>query len=86
MFYKGDIVELVDLTNIPSWFNDVIHLADIGKWFIVEKQGVNSLVSWIRVGKNQHAIGLLRYRFKLIARKTSFGYIFVGETCSIKVI
>ena len=31
MFYKGDIVELADLTNIPNWFNDVIHLADIGK-------------------------------------------------------
>jgi hypothetical protein len=84
MFYKGDIVELADLTNIPNWFNDIIHLADIGRWFIVEKRGI--AISWIRAGKEQHAIGFLDLGFKLIARKTSFGYIFVGETCSKKVI
>jgi hypothetical protein len=80
MFKPGDIIEY---TGVPKGVNSLMEAEErlgnvyIGEWFIVQKKPSNSF-------RNTTAISILKgiewpYEvcFRLVAKKTSFGYIIV---------
>ena len=75
MFYTGDIVEFVDRNGyLDNYFDYIMsHIKD-GEWFIIKRRpgtgGTGILV-------DGQIVTLFPWRFKLIARKTKFGYIVI---------
>jgi hypothetical protein len=79
MFHEGDIVELVNssksnILNRPG--------VSIGSLFVVRKRRfMDNVYIWIDVlrqdGTNHRNAGFYSSCFKLVARKTKFGYIMI---------
>ena len=77
MFCPGDIVEFVDRSSsypIDSCFERIMSHIEDGEWFIIKRRpgtgGTGILVDGLLVT-------LFPWRFKLIARRTKFGYIVI---------
>jgi hypothetical protein len=85
MFRKGDIVEYIDSSGLGKHWRNHVHRGD---WFIVESVnpsyfGVHRLVEFSIKEypyKRPTHHRVFEYRFKLIARKTEFGYIIVENS------
>jgi hypothetical protein len=75
MFCPGDIVEFVDRSGfLDGYFERIMSHIEDGEWFIIKGRpgagGTGILV-------DDQLVTLFPWRFKLIARKTKFGYIVI---------
>lgn len=78
MFYRGDIIELVDSSEL--WQSNISgYDMEIGNLYIVKKASDSSFVSIDALYNNKivHSVPFYAKRFKLVARKTKSGYIYV---------
>ena len=72
MFNPGDIVKFVDRSHADPWFNEHMKCIKDEELFIVKKASK----SGVTISTPEYTnLTLFSYRFKLIAKKTKFGYI-----------
>ena len=77
MFYRGDIIELVDASELWQ-SNRSGYNMELGNLYIVKKVSDSSFVN-INALYNNKIVHSSFYakRFKLVAKKTKSGYIYV---------
>ena len=77
MFYPGDIFEFVDRSRASLWFARQLNDIEIGEWFVVISPNSDHQISTTNIRIILKGIPQMPFawRFKLLAKKTKFGYI-----------
>ena len=78
MFYRGDIIELVDASEL--WQSNISEYSmESGDLYIVKKASDSIFVNIDALYNNKivHSVSFYAKRFKLVAKKTKSGYIYV---------
>lgn len=78
MFYRGDIIELVNVLELSE--SDISDYSmESGNLYVVKKASDSIFVSIDALYNNKilHSVPFYARRFKLVAKKTKSGYIYV---------